>query len=61
MANKYGFDPCPFCKGEDIFLAGLTMDGPELWASCFSCGAKGPVILDGNRDKAVELWNKRFI
>jgi Lar family restriction alleviation protein len=47
--------PCPFCGGDDCVV---DTTGFNYYVTCLKCEARGP--LEGTKEEAVELWNKRM-
>lgn len=52
--------PCPFCGCEQCEVKMVRYPGTFLsWVECLDCGVKGPVGVESNDIKVIDLWNIR--
>ena len=49
--------PCPFCGGDDLFIANGPPENDWCAVKCISCDTTGPT--DYSDPHAIVLWNRR--
>lgn len=51
--------PCPFCGKPANLQGGNDPKHPVFWVECSDLDCMGQTRCDENKEKAVELWNRR--